>query len=93
MVSSNLTWTSSDTWLLFAKAFTITLTIIIVCIPEGLPLTIAISLAFSVQRMQKDHVLVRNLNSPEVMGSVEEICTGKTGTLTKEEMKVVEFYA
>jgi len=77
----------------FVRAVTITITIIIVVIPEGLPLTVAISLASSVQRMKKDHILVRNLSSPEVMGSVEEICTGKTGTLTKGEMKVVEFYA
>lgn len=65
------------------------ITIIIVAVPEGLPLTIAISLAFSVMRIKDDGILVKNLNSPEVMGSVEEICTGKTGTLTKNEMKVV----
>ena len=44
-------------------------------------------------RMKKDGILVKNLNSPEVMGNVEEICTGKTGTLTKNEMKVTDFYS
>jgi P-type E1-E2 ATPase len=52
-------------------------------------MTVSISLAYSVMRMKDDKILVRNLNSPEVMGSVEEICTGKTATLTKNEQKVV----
>jgi magnesium-transporting ATPase (P-type) len=43
--------------------------------------------------MKTDGVLVRNLNSPEVMGRVDEICTGKTGTLTSGEMKVNQFYS
>lgn len=73
--------------------FTLSITIIIVAVPEGLPLAITLSLAYSVMRMRKDGVLVRNLNSPEVMGRVDEICTGKTGTLTKAEMKVDQFYS
>jgi Ca2+ transporting ATPase len=44
-------------------------------------------------RMKNDKILVRNLNSPETMGAVEEICTGKTNTLTKGDMKVTQFYA
>jgi len=67
--------------------------LIIVAVPEGLPLTITVSLAFSVMRMKDDKILVKNLNSPEVMGQVEEICTGKTATLTKNEMRVSSFYA
>jgi P-type E1-E2 ATPase len=62
--------------------------IIIVAVPEGLPMTITLSLAYSVLRMKDDKILVKNLQSPEVMGSVEEICTGKTATLTKNDMKV-----
>ena len=71
-----------------AECFTLAITIVMVAVPEGLPLAIVLSLAYSVLRMKKDGVLVRNLNSPEVMGRVEEICTGKTGTLTTGEMKV-----
>ena len=56
-------------------------------------MTVAISLAYSVNRMKDDKILVRNLESPERMGSVEEICTGKTATLTKNEQKVVQFYS
>ena len=77
----------------FATAITVTITMIMVAVPEGLPLTISISLAFSVMRMKKDKILVRNLASPEVMGGVDEICTGKTGTLTTGDMKVAQIYA
>lgn len=76
-----------------ADYLTLTITLIIVAVPEGLPLTITVSLAFSVMRMKDDKILVKNLNSPEVMGQVEEICTGKTATLTKNEMRVSSFYA
>ena len=65
---------------------------IIVAVPEGLPMTITLSLAYSVMRMKDDGLLVKNLTAPEVMGSVEEICTGKTATLTKNDMKVMQFY-
>ena len=73
--------------------FTLTITIVIVAVPEGLPLSIGLSLAYSVMRMKDDGVLVKELISPEVMGGVDEICTGKTATLTKNEMKVAHFYS
>ncbi len=73
--------------------FTFAITIVIVAVPEGLPLAVTISLAYSVMRMKNDGILVRNLDSPEMMGKVDEIITGKTGTLTKSEMKVDQFYA
>jgi Ca2+ transporting ATPase len=73
--------------------FTVSVAVIVVAVPEGLPLTITLSLAYSVMRMKKDGVLVRNLDSPEVMGRVDEIITGKTGTMTKSEMKVDQFYS
>lgn len=73
--------------------FTVSIAIIVVAVPEGLPLTITLSLAYSVMRMKKDGILVRNLDSPEVMGRVDEIVTGKSGTMTTSEMKVDQFYA
>lgn len=73
--------------------FTVSIAVIVVAVPEGLPLTITLSLAYSVMRMKNDGILVRNLDSPEVMGRVDEIVTGKTGTMTKAEMKVDQFYA
>lgn len=75
------------------ELFTIPIAIIIVAVPEGLPLSITLALAYSVARMQKDGVLVRDLESPERMGRVDEIVTGKTATLTSNDMKVDQFYA
>jgi magnesium-transporting ATPase (P-type) len=72
---------------------TYAIVIVIVAVPEGLPLAITLSLAYSVMRMKVDGVLVRNLDSPEEMGKVEEVVTGKTGTITKSEMKVDYFYS
>jgi len=87
---------SSAGWVYFLKKLpkiiTNILIIIMVAVPEGLPMTIAISLAFSVKRMIDDGILVKNLNSPEMMGSVTEMCTGKTGTLTKGDGMTVEMF-
>ena len=58
------------------------ITIIVIAVPEGLPLAVTISLAFSVTKMLKENNLVRHLNSCEIMGSANVICTDKTGTLT-----------
>jgi Ca2+-transporting ATPase len=71
------------------KTINLIVVLIIVAIPEGLPLTIGVSLAFSVIRMYSyDKILVKNLQAPESMGEVEEICCGKTGTITQNNMKV-----
>jgi Ca2+-transporting ATPase len=76
----------------FAEVITQFITVIIVAVPEGLPLTISLSLAYSVMRMKKDGILIKDLKSPEVMGSVNEILIGKTGTLTYGDLKVTDFY-
>lgn len=72
--------------------FTTALAIIIVAVPEGLPLAVSISLAFSVDTMKQDNLLVKNLEACEAMGTVSEICTGKTGTLTNNDMNVNAMY-
>jgi len=69
-------------------------TIIVVAIPEGLPLAVTISLAYSVQRMQRDQNLVRVMAACETMGGATNICSDKTGTLTENLMTVAEgFFA
>ena len=57
-----------------------------VAVPEGLPLAVMISLAFSVKKMLKDQNFVKQLASCEIMGGANNICSDKTGTLTKNQM-------
>lgn len=63
-----------------------------VAVPEGLPLAVTISLAYSVGKMAKENNLVRKLHSSETMGNANEICTDKTGTLTQNKMSVQASY-
>jgi Ca2+-transporting ATPase len=67
-------------------------TIIVVAIPEGLPLAVTLTLAYSMKRMMKDQAMVRKLSACETMGSATTICTDKTGTLTMNLMKVTKFW-
>lgn len=71
-------------------AFIIAITIVVVAVPEGLPLAVTISLAYSVQLMMADQNLVRHLAACETMGGATNICSDKTGTLTENRMAVVE---
>ncbi|CAG9986830.1 unnamed protein product [Clonostachys byssicola] len=65
------------------------ITIIVVAVPEGLPLAVTLSLAFATKRMTKENNLVRHLQSCETMGNATVICSDKTGTLTENVMTVV----
>jgi magnesium-transporting ATPase (P-type) len=65
---------------------------VIVSVPEGLPLAVSIAMAFSVDYMKKDNLLVKKMASVETMGKISEICTGKTATLTKNEQVVKKVY-
>ena len=67
------------------------LTVLVVAIPEGLPLAVTISLAYSVNKMQKENNLVKRFHACETMGGANMICSDKTGTLTTNVM-TVEFY-
>ena len=66
------------------------ISIIVVAIPEGLPLAVTLSLAFSIKKMMDYNNLVRKMHACETMGGANYICTDKTGTLTKNEMSVFE---
>eukprot|EP00055_Hartaetosiga_balthica_P018791 m.135364 g.135364 ORF g.135364 m.135364 type:complete len:1429 (-) comp9952_c0_seq1:212-4498(-) len=76
-------------WNEFVDYFILGITVLVVAIPEGLPLAVTISLAYSVKKMMKDHNLVRVLAACETMGNATTICSDKTGTLTKNRMTVV----
>jgi len=69
-------------------AVIISITVVVVAIPEGLPLAVTIALSYSSKKMEKDNNLVREIASAETMGGATHICTDKTGTLTKNEMTV-----
>lgn len=71
-----------------AKSFIFSIGIIVAFIPEGLLPTVTLSLAMAVQRMAKQHALVKKLSSVETLGETTVICSDKTGTLTKNEMTV-----
>lgn len=68
----------------------IAVTLIVVAVPEGLPMAVTLSLAYSMRRMLKTNNLVRKMHACETMGAVTVICTDKTGTLTKNRMTVYE---
>ncbi|MEG2370033.1 MAG: calcium-translocating P-type ATPase, PMCA-type [Alistipes sp.] len=81
-------------WLHISKEilhiFMISVAIIVMAVPEGLPMSITLSLAMSMRRMLKTNNLVRRMHACETMGAVTVICTDKTGTLTQNKMSVHE---
>ncbi|KAJ3587052.1 hypothetical protein NHX12_013442, partial [Muraenolepis orangiensis] len=76
----------------FVKFFIIGVTVLVVAVPEGLPLAVTISLAYSVKKMMKDNNLVRHLDACETMGNATAICSDKTGTLTTNRMTAVQVF-
>lgn len=85
------TW---EEWLVVAqivlKYFMMAVTLIVVAVPEGLPMSVTLSLALNMRRMLKTNNLVRKMHACETMGAINVICTDKTGTLTQNLMQVHE---
>ncbi|KAJ8302063.1 hypothetical protein KUTeg_021050 [Tegillarca granosa] len=77
---------------LFVGYFIIGVTVLVVAVPEGLPLAVTLALAYSVRKMMDDNNLVRHLDACETMGNATAICSDKTGTLTTNRMTVVQSY-
>jgi magnesium-transporting ATPase (P-type) len=86
-------WLSFENLTFLIDSFIVAVTIVVVAVPEGLPLAVTLSLAFSVSKMFKEHNLVRRLHASETMGGANEICSDKTGTLTLNKMTVQALYA
>ncbi|KAL6511616.1 ATF/CREB activator [Orobanche gracilis] len=86
---SGWSWCGDDA-LKMLEYFAIAVTIVVVAVPEGLPLAVTLSLAFAMKKMMNDKVLVRHLAACETMGSATTICSDKTGTLTTNHMTVVK---
>ena len=74
----------------FLQTVMIAVTLIVVAVPEGLPMAVSLSLAYSMRRMLKTNNLVRKMHACETMGAITVICTDKTGTLTQNQMQVAE---
>ena len=92
-ILTNPLW-HTDQWLKMAevvlKYFMMAVTLIVMAVPEGLPMAVTLALALNMRRMLKSNNLVRKLHACETMGAVTVICTDKTGTLTENKMQVSE---
>jgi len=93
-VSGDFNYTSSEYWVefvsFFLKTIMIAVTLVVVAVPEGLPMSVTLSLAFSMRKLMKSNTLPRTMHACETMGAASVICTDKTGTLTKNQMEVVD---
>lgn len=90
-ILTNPAWSGKDYFYMaeiVLKYFMMAVTLIVMAVPEGLPMAITLSLALNMRRMLKSNNLVRKLHACETMGAVTVICTDKTGTLTQNKMQV-----
>ncbi|MGC8865348.1 MAG: HAD-IC family P-type ATPase [Bacteroidales bacterium] len=89
---------NKESWITLKEAgnilhnFMVAVTLIVVAVPEGLPMSVTLSLALNMRRMLKHNSLVRKMHAIETMGAVNVICTDKTGTLTMNRMQVHEIF-
>lgn len=93
-VFNDINFSSSEFWVelvsYFLKTIMIAVTLVVVAVPEGLPMAVTLSLAFSMRKLMKSNTLPRTMHACETMGATSVICTDKTGTLTKNQMEVVD---
>ncbi|KAL6301353.1 calcium-translocating P-type ATPase [Sparassis latifolia] len=81
--------TANQKGIAFVQILIISVTLVVVAVPEGLPLAVTLALAFATKRMTRENLLVRVLGSCETMANASVVCTDKTGTLTQNAMSVV----
>lgn len=90
----NADLSTGDGWIGFVtyvlNTIMIAVTLIVVAVPEGLPMSVTLSLAFSMRKLMKENTLPRTMHSCETMGATSVICTDKTGTLTQNRMQVAD---
>lgn len=87
-IDGDIDWVQGGAFLL--QTIMIAVTLVVVAVPEGLPMAVTLSLAYSMRRMLKTNNLVRKMHACETMGATTVICTDKTGTLTQNQMQVAE---
>ena len=83
-------WLPGEQAAAFLRFFLIAVTIIVVAVPEGLPMSVTLSLAYSMRKMTATNNLVRRMHATETVGAATVICSDKTGTLTLNQMRVRE---
>ena len=88
MDGTEFTWLDFSSYLLHTVMIAVTL--IVVAVPEGLPMSVTLSLAFSMKKLMNENTLPRTMHACETMGAASVICTDKTGTLTQNKMQVSE---
>jgi len=82
---------SNSTLQEIAKIGIVAIVILMVAIPEGLPLAVSIAMALSINNLKKDKILIKNLESVQTCAMLHDICVGKTGTLTEANMSVAKY--
>ena len=83
-------WLSRAAGREFLRNFMVAVTLVVVAVPEGLAMSVTLSLAYSMRKMTASHTLVRRMDACETIGAATVICSDKTGTLTRNEMRVAE---
>lgn len=93
-IAGGTDFSTTEGWIEFVSYMLTTLmlavTLIVVAVPEGLPMSVTLSLAFSMRKLMKENTLPRTMHACETMGATSVICTDKTGTLTQDQMHVAE---
>lgn len=91
IVFTDLNLFSNSVLLQLLKIGIVAVVLLIVAIPEGLPLAVSIAMALSITRLKRDEILIKNLQSIQSAAMLHDLCVGKTGTITKGDMKVAKF--
>jgi P-type E1-E2 ATPase len=81
---------SGDTMGALVHIFIVALCILIVAIPEGMPLAVSLAMALSIDKLKDDSILIKNLEAIQICATLHDVCIGKTGTLTMNHMAVRE---
>jgi len=82
---------SGDTMIKLVEIFIIAVCILIVAIPEGMPLAVSLAMALSIDKLKEDSILIKNLEAIQTCATLHDVCIGKTGTLTHNIMDVAKF--
>lgn len=88
MFSSERRMFSSETLLEMAKVAITAIVLLIVAIPEGLPLAVSIAMAMSIEQLKKDNILIKNIESVQTCAMLHDVCVSKTGTVTEGALAV-----